>query len=204
MTKTSVIVLSDWYPTLMGLATNKTWRGKPNLDGIDMWDAIINNKPSPRNEIVQYRVEKGEAIISVQLDDLKIILGPEIGDSSYRIPKYTFLPDGSGGEYGSPLLSCKGMLSSSMIQEFRWDMSSSHPSSAIIQAVIVVTLAVTTAIMMLIVRSKVLFLWSDYTRIDDENDDHFSDTEELSIVDREILGIATDGEFSLIYHHDHH
>eukprot|EP01035_Chromulina_nebulosa_P017682 gene17682-23272_t len=47
--------ISDWLPTLMGLATDGAWTGSLNgavLDGKDVWDAIITNSPSPKIEIV--------------------------------------------------------------------------------------------------------------------------------------------------------
>jgi hypothetical protein len=48
----------DWLPTLLGLATNKQWSGSyiPGtvIDGKDIWNAIINDIPSPREEIVLY------------------------------------------------------------------------------------------------------------------------------------------------------
>ena len=54
----SLMQCADWLPTLLGLATNKQWRGSyiPGtvIDGKDIWDAIINDTPSPREEIVLY------------------------------------------------------------------------------------------------------------------------------------------------------
>lgn len=52
----------DWLPTIASycnISTNGTFK----LDGVDMWDSIVNNKPSPRNKIVhnilQHTVDKG-------------------------------------------------------------------------------------------------------------------------------------------------
>ena len=45
----------DIYPTFAALAGASTAKCKP-LDGVNVWDTIVEGKPSPRNEIV-YNVE---------------------------------------------------------------------------------------------------------------------------------------------------
>jgi arylsulfatase A-like enzyme len=45
----------DLYPTLAALAGAPTGKCKP-LDGVNVWDTIAANKPSPRTEIV-YNIE---------------------------------------------------------------------------------------------------------------------------------------------------
>lgn len=45
----------DLYPTLAGLAGASTAKCKP-LDGVNVWDTIAENKPSPRSEMV-YNIE---------------------------------------------------------------------------------------------------------------------------------------------------
>ena len=45
----------DLYPTLAGLAGARTTKCKP-LDGMNVWETIAENKPSPRSELV-YNVE---------------------------------------------------------------------------------------------------------------------------------------------------
>jgi arylsulfatase A-like enzyme len=59
----------DIYPTLAGLAGAQLGKNKP-LDGIDVWQAISQGKPSPRTEIV-YNVEPYRA--AVREGDWKLV-----------------------------------------------------------------------------------------------------------------------------------
>ena len=45
----------DMFPTLAGLAGASLNKGKP-LDGVDVWSALSDGKPSPRHEVV-YNIE---------------------------------------------------------------------------------------------------------------------------------------------------
>ena len=54
-TVSGLIHAVDVYPTLANLAGASTAKSKP-LDGLDVWDVIAENKPSPRSEII-YNVE---------------------------------------------------------------------------------------------------------------------------------------------------
>ena len=56
-----MIHVVDIYPTLVRLAGGTTAKAKP-LDGLDVWGAIADGKPSPRTEIV-YNVEPLRAAI---------------------------------------------------------------------------------------------------------------------------------------------
>jgi len=56
-----MIHVVDIYPTLVRLAGGSTAKAKP-LDGLDVWGAIADGKPSPRTEIV-YNVEPLRAAI---------------------------------------------------------------------------------------------------------------------------------------------
>jgi arylsulfatase A-like enzyme len=50
-----IIHAVDFYPTIAQLAGASTDKGKP-LDGVNVWDTIAENKPSPRKEVI-YNVE---------------------------------------------------------------------------------------------------------------------------------------------------
>ncbi len=63
------IHLVDMYPTLAGLAGAPLGKGKP-LDGVNVWPAISEGKPSPRQEVV-YDIEPFRA--AVRQGDWKLI-----------------------------------------------------------------------------------------------------------------------------------
>ena len=59
----------DWYPTLARLAGASTSRAKP-LDGLDLWPALAEGKPSPRDEVV-YGIEPFRA--ALRKDQWKLV-----------------------------------------------------------------------------------------------------------------------------------
>jgi len=59
----------DMYPTFAGLAGAELGKNKP-LDGVDVWSAVSDGKPSPRDEIV-YNIEPYRA--AVRKGDLKLV-----------------------------------------------------------------------------------------------------------------------------------
>ena len=87
--------VTDWLPTLMGLATNNQWTGSlfgAELDGVDQWDAITTlSASSPRSEIVHYH--NGSTYSVVQVDMVKLNLGDVLGPG-YDV-QYVFAEDQS-------------------------------------------------------------------------------------------------------------
>jgi arylsulfatase A-like enzyme len=85
--------VTDWLPTLMGLATNNEWTGSlfgAELDGVDQWEAItVPGTDSPRHEIVHYH--DGNSTSSIQIDMMKLNLGDELKPASN--PSYVFTKD---------------------------------------------------------------------------------------------------------------
>lgn len=83
--------ITDWLPTLLGLATGKQWSGSfkgATIDGVDVWDAIIKDEESPHKEIIFY-VAADSAVI--QYDMMKYILGfPPV---AVNLPKYVWDKD---------------------------------------------------------------------------------------------------------------
>jgi arylsulfatase A-like enzyme len=80
VTVNEIIHVVDIYPTLLGLAGGSTAKCKP-LDGLDVWAAISQGKPSPRTEVV-YNIEPFRA--GIRQGDWKLIWrtplpsGPEL------------------------------------------------------------------------------------------------------------------------------
>ena len=58
--------VTDWYPTLMNLATDGDWSGKTisgyDLDGVDMHKAITKGTSSARDVIVHYHDGRSSVI----------------------------------------------------------------------------------------------------------------------------------------------
>jgi len=83
--------VSDWLPTLMGLATNGQWTssyGGNTIDGVDMWDTIVNNETTKHTEIVHY-ISQTSAVI--QQDMIKYFNGIPLSEVEY--PKAFFDSD---------------------------------------------------------------------------------------------------------------
>ena len=79
--------VTDWLPTLMGLATNNQWTGSlfgAVLDGVDQWAALTTpGTASPRTEIVHFH--DGFISSSVQINMIKLDCSVEV--------KYVSEPD---------------------------------------------------------------------------------------------------------------
>ena len=65
--------VTDWLPTIMSIATNGQWSAGytgNEIDGVNMWDAILTDATSPRTEIVHYVDSSGRG--SIQIDMKKL------------------------------------------------------------------------------------------------------------------------------------
>jgi arylsulfatase A-like enzyme len=103
--------VTDWLPTLMGLATDNEWKGgyfDQELDGVDQWEAITTlNFDSPRSEILHYHNGNNSGIVSsIQIDMIKLNLGDQM--KTVNPPEYIFAkdeaPDNAAYECESPSL----------------------------------------------------------------------------------------------------
>lgn len=89
--------VTDWLPTLMNLATNGEWissnsmSGK-EIDGVDMWEAIINNDESPRSEIVHF-VDGTDFSIQYYINDSILKLNNGNDPPDVESPTFVFLED---------------------------------------------------------------------------------------------------------------
>jgi hypothetical protein len=115
--------VTDWLPTLMGLATDNDWDGGLfgiDIDGVDQWDAITTLGDSPRSEIVHHH--NGSTGSSIQIDMVKL----NVGDRYIQLisPEYSFDED-----FGSSLVSPTCESPSLMSEESSYFTSSgfSHP-----------------------------------------------------------------------------
>jgi len=83
--------VTDWYPTLMGLATGGGWNGSftgATLDGRDVWHSIMSDDQSPHDEIIHYHDGQNA---SIQYDFYKLDYGADLVD--FVVPAYTFEKD---------------------------------------------------------------------------------------------------------------
>ena len=87
--------VSDWLPTLMGLATKNTWTGSlagPDIviDGQDMWEAIVTGGESPRHEIL-HMIKAGGETYAIQYDMVKLDMNNDV--ASFGTVSITYASD---------------------------------------------------------------------------------------------------------------
>jgi arylsulfatase A-like enzyme len=89
-TYNGTVHVTDWLPTLMGLATANTWNGSyanATIDGVDVWDAIISNTPSPRIATLHYSLKSGTALdreVSYQENNYRYIQQTDVYPEVYE------------------------------------------------------------------------------------------------------------------------
>ena len=85
--------VTDWLPTLMGLATNNEWTGSyinSTLDGVDQWTAMTTpHAKSPRKEIVHFH--DGLNTSCIQIDMIKLNIGDDL--TNMGKPDFVFKSD---------------------------------------------------------------------------------------------------------------
>ena len=74
--------ITDWLPSLMtaaGVTNNRFENIKNDIDGIDVWQAVINDEASPRTEVV-YNIDDvgdgGRPIAALRQGDWKLVQRP--------------------------------------------------------------------------------------------------------------------------------
>ena len=70
-TYTGKMHVTDWLPTLMGLATDNAWTNTSEIDGYDQWSSILYDEASPRNEIIHYVYSTDQ--YTIELDNIKVV-----------------------------------------------------------------------------------------------------------------------------------
>lgn len=69
------IHITDWLPTFVGLAGGDKTKLPKNIDGLDIWDSLNNDKPPQRRSIVHTIDGNPQYFASVTRDNMKIIKG---------------------------------------------------------------------------------------------------------------------------------
>lgn len=88
--------VTDWLPSLMNVATNGEWSGSFGgssvvIDGINVWDAIINDDDSPRTSIIH--LMDSALNYSVQLGNYKLNYDCISVKNKHDVPNYTYSTD---------------------------------------------------------------------------------------------------------------
>jgi len=82
--------VTDWLPTLMGVATNNEWTGSyigNEIDGVDQFASMLSNSPSDRHEILHFLTTPLN--ISYQYDYYKGIINTAKTEG-YKVPAHFF------------------------------------------------------------------------------------------------------------------
>lgn len=66
--------VTDWLPTILGLATNNEWTNTTEIDGVDQWSSILYGG-SPRKEIIHYVYDEND--YTIEYDGIKVITEAE-------------------------------------------------------------------------------------------------------------------------------
>jgi hypothetical protein len=87
--------VTDWLPTLMSMATNGEWSGSYHgieIDGHDMFESIMNNLASPRNETL-FLADGSTNEFALQINGVKYIRGTDLVQKPFSKPYFIFTKD---------------------------------------------------------------------------------------------------------------
>jgi hypothetical protein len=89
--------VTDWLPTLMGLATNGTWSGSMvghSIDGADMWESLMTDGDTAHPEIVLFLDRLGSFTVVRDMVKMTLYNGTEaVSMSSYESPDAKFVAE---------------------------------------------------------------------------------------------------------------
>jgi len=83
--------VTDWMPTLMGLASGGLWKGSmtgAEIDGVDQWNALTTNGDSPRIEIVHFADSYGNVSIQYNMNKL-VWTGANVDATTFPLHTFT-------------------------------------------------------------------------------------------------------------------
>eukprot|EP01034_Spumella_vulgaris_P032947 gene32947-40669_t len=94
-TYSGMMHVTDWLPTLMGLATDNAWTGsyKSNtIDGADMWSAVINDTATAHDEIVLFMDSDGSFVVVKDMVKMSMFITNDTFAvmEGYHSPDYKF------------------------------------------------------------------------------------------------------------------
>ena len=88
---TGTMHVTDWLPTLMGVATNGAWEGSlsgADLDGVDLWSAIATTKNTVQHDEIPFYVAPDGSAAVIQRGDFKYFFN--VPDDTADAPLYAF------------------------------------------------------------------------------------------------------------------
>jgi hypothetical protein len=88
--------ITDWYPTLLGVASQKPFTSVEETDGVDILRALVDNTESPRSEIFHNYFPLRAS--SMQINDMKLIISIQVRSQS---PAIIFKDSETSDDYAS-------------------------------------------------------------------------------------------------------
>eukprot|EP01034_Spumella_vulgaris_P001378 gene1378-1816_t len=85
--------VTDWLPTLMGLATENAWTGSVkgnDIDGADQWSSMINDEASAHPEIMLFLDGDGSYVMVKDMIKMTMFNDPAQGMFDFEAPDASF------------------------------------------------------------------------------------------------------------------